>query len=201
MLNNISRRTFVALASSSLAMTATPSWALTQGEARTLVDSLVAKINSVIGSGKSEAAIIKEFQGIFRRYADVPIMAQYALGVDGRRASAGQKRAFGKAFEIYIARKYGKRFREFVGGKIEVKSSRKTKVGYEVKTTASLRGSAPFEVTFLVSSKSGKDLFFNMFIEGVNLLLTERTEIGALLDRNGGKIDKMIADLEKLADP
>jgi phospholipid transport system substrate-binding protein len=64
-----------------------------------------------------------------------------------------------------------------------------------------LRGSAPFEVTFLVSSKSGKDLFFNMFIEGVNLLLTERTEIGALLDRNGGKIDKMIADLEKLADP
>ena len=195
--NNISRRTFVALASSSLAMTATPSWALTQGEARTLVDRLVAKINSVIGSGKSEAAIIKEFQGIFRRYADVPIMAQYALGVDGRRASAGQKRAFGKAFEIYIARKYGKRFREFVGGKVEVKSSRKIKAGYEVKTTASLRGSAPFEVTFLVSSKSGKDLFFNMFIEGANLLLTERTEIGALLDRNGGNIDKMIADLKK----
>ncbi|MDA9361922.1 ABC transporter substrate-binding protein [Ascidiaceihabitans sp.] len=201
MRNNITRRKFVALASSSVAIAGTPSWALTQVEARNLIDSLVAKINSVIGSGKPEATMIKELQGIFRRYADVQIMAQYALGVDGRRASASQKRAFGKAFEIYIARKYGKRFREFVGGKVEVKSSRKTKVGYEVKTTATLRGSAPFEVTFLVSSKSGKDLFFNMFIEGVNLLLTERTEIGALLDRNGGKIDKMIADLEKLADP
>ena len=197
MLTNITRRTFVALASSSIAIAATPSWALTQDEARKLVDSLVAKINSVIGSGKSEAAMIKEFQGIFRRYADVPIMAQYALGVDGRRASASQKRAFGKAFEIYIASKYGKRFREFVGSKVEVKSSRKINAGYEVKTKASLRGSAPFEVTFLVSSKSGKDLFFNMFIEGVNLLLTERTEIGALLDRNGGNFDKMIADLKK----
>ena len=197
MLNNITRRTFVALASSSIAIAATPSWALTQDEARKLVDSLVAKINSVIGSGKSEAAMIKEFQGIFRRYADVPIMAQYALGVDGRRASASQKRAFGKAFEIYIANKYGKRFHEFVGSKVEVKSSRKINAGYEVKTKASLRGSAPFEVTFLVSSKSGKDLFFNMFIEGVNLLLTERTEIGALLDRNGGNFDKMIADLKK----
>jgi phospholipid transport system substrate-binding protein len=197
MLNNITRRTFVALASSSIAIAATPSWALPQDEARKLVDSLVAKINSVIGSGKSEAAMIKEFQGIFRRYADVPIMAQYALGVDGRRASASQKRAFGKAFEIYIANKYGKRFREFVGSKVEVKSSRKINAGYEVKTKASLRGSAPFEVTFLVSSKSGKDLFFNMFIEGVNLLLTERTEIGALLDRNGGNFDKMIADLKK----
>ena len=197
MLNNITRRTFVALASSSIAIAATPSWALTQDEARKLVDSLVAKINSVIGSGKSEAAMIKEFQRIFRRYADVPIMAQYALGVDGRRASASQKRAFGKAFEIYIASKYGKRFREFVGSKVEVKSSREINAGYEVKTKASLRGSAPFEVTFLVSSKSGKDLFFNMFIEGVNLLLTERTEIGALLDRNGGNFDKMIADLKK----
>ena len=72
------------------------------------------------------------------------------------------------------------RFRDLVGGKVAVKSSRKIKAGYEIKTKASLRGSAPFEVTFLISSKSGKDLFFNMFVEGVSLLLTERSEIGAL---------------------
>ena len=52
-------------------------------------------------------------------------------------------------------------------------------------------------MTFQVSDRAGKDLFFNMFIEGVNLLLTERTEVGALLDRNGGDIDAMIADLSK----
>jgi len=197
MINNITRRTFVAMGSSCVAVSATPSWALSQGAALKLVDSLLAQINSVIESGKSETAIIKEFQIIFRQYADVPIMAQYALGVDGRRASVRQKRAFGKAFEVYITRKYGKRFREFVGGKIEVKSSRKINAGYEVKTKATLRGSPPFEVTFLISSKSGKNLFFNMLVEGVNLLLTERTEIGALLDRHGGDFDKMISDLKK----
>jgi phospholipid transport system substrate-binding protein len=197
MLNKITRRTFLASATSAIAFAATPLLALTEAGARGLIDGLVAKINRAIASGKSEAGMIKEFQGIFRRYADVPIMAQYALGVDGRSASASQKRVFGKAFEGYIARKYGKRFREFIGGKIEVKSARKIKAGYEIKTTAFLRGESPFEVTFLVSSKSGKDLFFNMFIEGVNLLLTERTEIGALLDRNGGNFDKMIADLKK----
>ena len=36
-----------------------------------------------------------------------------------------------------------------------------------------------------------------MFIEGINMLLTERTEIGAMLDRRGGNIDAMIADLRK----
>ncbi|MBL4767352.1 MAG: ABC transporter substrate-binding protein, partial [Rhodobacteraceae bacterium] len=53
--------------------------------------------------------------------------------------------------------------------------------------------------TFLVSDKSGKEKFFNMFIEGVNLLLTERTEIGAMLDRRKGNIDQMTADLKKLS--
>lgn len=46
-----------------------------------------------------------------------------------------------------------------------------------------------------MSDRTGRDLFFNMFIEGVNLLLTERTEIGAMIDRNGGNIDAMIANL------
>ena len=81
MLNKITRRTFLASATSAFAFAATPLLALTEAGARGLVDGLVAKINSVIASGKSEAGMIKEFQGIFKRYADVPIMAQYALGV------------------------------------------------------------------------------------------------------------------------
>jgi phospholipid transport system substrate-binding protein len=52
-------------------------------------------------------------------------------------------------------------------------------------------------VSFHVSDRSGKDLFFNMYIEGVNLLLTERTEIGAMLDKRRGDIDAMIRDLKK----
>lgn len=38
-----------------------------------------------------------------------------------------------------------------------------------------------------------------MFIEGVNLLLTERTEIGAILDSNKGDIDALIAELKRLS--
>ncbi len=196
MFNNITRRAFLAATGSTLL--AGPALALTEPQARKLVDQLVGEINKVIGSGKSENAMIRDFERIFERYADVPIMAQYALGVDGRRASNAQKRKFGDAFASYISRKYGKRFREFIGGKIEVRSARAIRAGYEIKTTAFLRGESPFEVTFLVSDKSGRKLFFNMFIEGVNLLLTERTEIGALLDRNGGNIDKMISDLSRL---
>jgi phospholipid transport system substrate-binding protein len=57
---------------------------------------------------------------------------------------------------------------------------------------------APFDVTFQLSNRSGDSRFVNIFIEGVNLLLTERTEIGALLDRRGGSIEKLTRDLRDI---
>ncbi len=195
-----SRRGFLATACSFAALAALPSQllALTEAGARQLVNRVVAEINRVIASGGSDASKIRDFEKIFSTYADTAIMARYALGADARSASAGQMRAFTDAFEVYIANKYGRRFREFVGGTVTVKSARPIKAGYEIRAQADLQGQSPFDVTFLVSDKSGRDKFFNMFIEGVNLLLTERTEIGAMLDRRKGNIDQLIADLKAM---
>jgi len=193
------RRLFIAAASSAAAVfPAFPAFALNEARAEQLINSLVEDINRVIASGKGQNAMFRDFERIFAKYSDTSYIAAYAMGVDGRRASNGQKRAFSKAFQGYISRKYGRRFREFIGGRLEVKGVRRVKNWFEVETTAFLRGEAPFTVTFHVSDRSGRDLFFNMFIEGVNLLLTERTEIGALIDRNGGNLDAMISDLDKL---
>lgn len=192
------RRSFLTgLTASAALVPAAPLWALNEAGASALISSLVTDINKVIASGKAENAMFREFERIFKRYSDTSYIAAYALGVDARRASAAQKRNFSKTFQGYISRKYGKRFREFIGGSLEVKSVKRVKKWYEVSTTAFLQGQAPFEVTFLVSDRSGKDLFFNMYIEGVNLLLTERTEIGAILDSNKGDIDAMIAELKR----
>ena len=192
------RRSFLTgLTASAALVPAAPLWALNEAGASKLINSLVTDINKVIASGKAENAMFREFERIFKRYSDTSYIAAYALGVDARRASSAQKRNFSKAFQAYISRKYGKRFREFIGGSLEVKSVKRVKKWYEVSTLARLQGQAPFEVTFLVSDSSGKDLFFNMYIEGVNLLLTERTEIGAILDSNKGNIDAMITELKR----
>ncbi len=197
---NMIRRSFLgsAAAFAGFAALPMPALALTEAGAKQLVNQLVGEINSVISSGRSQNAMIQDFERIFVRYADVPIMARYALGNDARSASKAQMAAFTGAFQSYIARKYGRRFREFIGGSVEVTSTRKIKSGYEIRSIAKLRGESPFEVTFLVSDKSGREKFFNMFIEGVNLLLTERTEIGAMLDKRKGNIDQLTADLAKL---
>ncbi|WP_420585750.1 ABC transporter substrate-binding protein [Ruegeria sp.] len=195
--NLMNRRSFIATGLAGAMMTALPAFAQTEASAKALVVSVVDDINRVIASGKSENAMLRDFEKIFVQYADVPIMARYVLGADGRSASPSQLRQFTDAFQGYIANKYGRRFREFIGGEVTVRNARKIKAGYEVRTSVKLKGSSPFEVTFLVSDKSGREKFFNMFIEGVNMLLTERTEVGAMLDARGGDLNRLIKDMKR----
>ena len=175
-----------------------PALALTADAAKALVDKTVATVNAIINSGKSEGAMLKDFEKLFVTYADVPAIARSVLGTAARSASKGQLSAYTKAFQGYISRKYGRRFREFQGGQIDVAEARPVKSYFEVVSTARLKGEAPFEVRWHVSDKSGKSLFFNIIIEGVNMLASERTEMGALLDQRGGDIDRLIADLKTL---
>ncbi len=196
----LSRRGFVAGLFAGLAVLALPrgASALTVDQARTLVDKTVADINSIISSGKGEGAMLRDFEQLFARYADVPTIARSALGPSARQASKAQLSAFTKAFQGYISRKYGRRFREFIGGRIEVNEARALKSYFEVVSTAYLKGSSPFEVRWHVSDKAGKSLFFNIIIEGVNMLASERTEVGALLDQRGGDLDRLIVDMASL---
>jgi phospholipid transport system substrate-binding protein len=192
----LNRRTVLATMAGGVAVAlAPPARALNADEARRLVDRLTDEVMSVINSGDSEAAMLKEFERIFARYADVPIIARTTLGVAWRSASASQRTAYVEAFRGYMARKYGKRFREFIGSEITVTGSRPEKSFYVVDSTVKLSGQAPFEVNWLVSDKSGKDLMFNLIIEGINMLRSEREEIGLMLDQNGGNIDKLITQL------
>ena len=196
--DTITRRGLVIAAGATalLGLLPRPAAALDTASARALIDMAIGDVNKVINSGKPEPAMYKDFEGIFARYADVPAIARSALGPAARGASAGQMSAFTKAYQGYIGRKYGRRFREFIGGRIEVVNAKPLKSYYEVISVAHLQGEAPFDLRWHVSNKSGKDLFFNIIIEGVNMLASERAELGAMLDKRKGNLDALIEDLK-----
>lgn len=196
----VARRSVLAGLVASTAVFALPLHAspLTLSEARDLITRAIGEVNDTINSGKSESAMFVDFERIFARYADVAAIARSALGVASRSASAAQMKTFTAAFQGYISRKYGRRFREFIGSDIVVTDARPLKTYFEVISVAHLRGQAPFEVRWHVADKSGKNLFFNIIIEGINMLASERTEIGAMLDRRGGDIAALIEDLKRI---
>ncbi len=196
-MNKLNRRTFVVATLAAPLVTALPAAALSPRSARQLVVKVVDEINKIISSGKSEGGMISDFEQLFTDYGDVDLIARYTLGVEARSLNSSELAKYRKAFQGYMARKYGKRFREFIGGSVVVEGAKTVKSWVDVHTSATLAGTAPFEVVFSVSDRTGTDKFFNMYIEGVNLLLSERTEILAMLDRRRGKIDRLIEDLAK----
>jgi phospholipid transport system substrate-binding protein len=194
----LTRRIFGAALAGGAAMALVPGAALALdiNTARALIDKAIADVNKVINSGKAEAAMYRDFEKIFANYADVPVIARSALGVAAKSASAAQMSAFTKAYQGYIGRKYGRRFREFIGGKIEVTDARPVKSYFEVISVAYLQGESPFDLRWHVSNKSGRDLFFNIIIEGVNMLASERQEVGSMLDARGGDLNALIEALK-----
>ena len=189
----IARRSFLLGLTST--MVAGPAFALDKATATQLVDRLVAEINRAINFGGSEAKLITAFENIFAQYADVNIIARSALGPAARSASSSELSAFILAFRGYIARKYGKRFQEFIGSEIVVKGTKNRGKFFEVEALVRLKGTTAFEVSFRVSDRSGENLFFDIIIEGISLLSSERVEIGALLDARNGNIARLTRDL------
>lgn len=195
--NSISRRSLLAALPLTLAIACgRPALAFGVADARALIDTVVGEITRIINSGKSEKAMLADFEVLFGKYGDRDTIAQLVLGPDGRSASSSQKRAFAVAFQGYLSRKYGRRFREFIGGRIEVRDARSVKSFYEVTAEVYLKGEAPFLVEFVVAAQTQR--FIDLRIEGISVVKAERTEIGALLDERHGDLDRLIRDLPGL---
>ncbi|MDB6176762.1 ABC transporter substrate-binding protein [Paracoccus sp. Z330] len=194
----IDRRRLLALGgAAAFALTAGPVSAMTASSAQGLIQSAVDDVFKVINSGQSPARMYQQFEAVFARYADVNIIARSVLGPPARQIGDAEFAAYRSAFQGYIGRKYGKRFREFIGSQIEVEGAHPLKSYYAVDAVAYLNGRAPMDIEWHVSDKSGQVRFFNLIIEGVNMLASERAEMAAMLSRRKGDVAALTEDLKR----
>lgn len=200
-LNDMTRRGLLGTAAATLAMASLPmaARAMSTGQAEAMILKVTQEVQAIINSGKPEAAIIREFEKIFDRYTNVRAIAATVLGPPWRSASAAEQRAYVEAFRGYASRKYGKRFNEFKGASIKVTSSRDFGAkGIFVESIVTTSKWKPFPVEWHVVERNGKLEFFDLSIEGVKLISSERTEIRALLAQSGGSVGKLAQLLSTL---
>jgi phospholipid transport system substrate-binding protein len=177
-----------------------PARAASTAQAEALVTKLAGELMQLVNSGRSEAQTYAGFEGILARYADMPAVAASVLGPPWRGASAGQKQAFVAAFRHYLARRYGKQFREYRNARIVVAGARDGgKAGVLVSSKVVRSGQEDIAVDWQVSDRSGSVRVVNLIIEGVSMLANERAQVGAMLDAQRGSIDGLIAQLNAQA--
>lgn len=197
--NDLSRRALLILGGAAAVTLPMSAHAMSTADAEALILKVTQEVQGVINSGKSEAAIIRDFERMFDRYTNVRSIAGTVLGPPWRSASPAEQKAYVDAFKGYVSRKYGKRFREFQGARIEVTTSRDFGAkGIFVQSVVKTSKWAPFPVEWHVIERNGRLEFFDLSIEGVKLISTERSEIRALLNANGGSVGKLAQALQRL---
>lgn len=189
------RRGFLGLICAGAMLVAAPARAMDAGAAQAAIQASVSEVLAIVNSGAPPAQMYDRFEGVFVRHADVDAIARSALGPTARKIDTATFAEFRSAMTGYIARKYGRRFNEFIGSRIDVGAARPVKSFWSVASTAYLNGRSPMQIEWHVSDKAGAPRFFNLIIEGVNMLASEREEISAMLARRKGDMRGLIADL------
>ena len=193
--NNKTRR-FVMMSFLGIAgLYASPVFAFKKSDAEKLIKNLTNDVLGAVNEQKSKDIMFSRFEEIFSKYADVPLIARKALGPTWRGASKAQRSAYVSAFRGYMARYYGKRFEEFLGSEIIVSNSRKTSGGFLVGSNIILKDGSIYQAQWHVIDARGKYLMYNLFLEGVSVLSDVRVQIGSMLDKRAGSIDRLIEHL------
>jgi len=181
----------------------TPSFAaaLSDSEAtahvQSTIDEVVALVNEP-GNGTEKAPRLRD---IMERRAAMPEIARFAAGLAWRSMNDDQQARFVSAFAKYVSSIYANRFQEYSGAPANGKLYQMGQVidagkkGMLVKTSIARRNEAPVAVDWLVTDKSGRVVIADIVIEGVSMLVTQREEIGAMLESRNGDIEKLITDL------
>lgn len=192
------RRRFLVAASTAagLAAIARPAAALTPEEARAHVRDAVDAVLELVKSDAGTAEKAERLRKIFDRVAAMPQIARFSAGVAWRDMSESQQSAFTESFVQYLSRSYARRFQEYSGGSVEIDGVTDAgRRGLLVETTVVQPDAEPVTVEWMVSDRPGRIVIADIIIEGVSLLITQREEISAMLEKRNGNVDKLIADL------
>ena len=177
------------------------SHALSEDEATAHVQMTIDEIMTLVDSSGDGASKASRLLAIMERRAAMPQIARFAAGIAWRGMNDDQQTRFVAAFGTFISRIYAGRFQEYAGGgppgegfKIGrvIDAGRK---GMLVKTSIIRTGAAPVVVEWLVTDRPGRIVITDFVIEGISMLITEREEIGSMLEARGGNVEKLIADL------
>ncbi len=177
------------------------SHALSEDEAIAHVQSTITEILALVDGPGDTASKAPRLLAIMERRAAMPQIARFAAGIAWRGMNGDQQTRFVAAFGMFISRVYAGRFQEYAGGGPPGEGFKMGRVidagrkGMLVKTSIIRTGEAPVVVEWLVTDRPGRVVITDFVIEGISMLVTEREEIGGMLEARGGNVEKLIADL------
>ena len=156
-------------------------------------------IAALTGEDLTDAELEARFRELFVIGFDVPAIARRALGRYWSRATAEERREYVRLFEDLIVHTYAARFRHYSGEQFVVHGLRPGPAGSTIveSRVISPKGDPPVRVDWLVTQDDARYKIQDVIIEGVSMVITQRSEFASVIRQRGGKVAGLIKALRE----
>ena len=172
---------------------AAPPSAIT-ADADVFMNELWTRAVEVLSKKFPVAERLARFRQLFHADFDGPGIARFVLGRYWRSASKEEQQEYLNLFEDYVVFVYGTRLSNFSGETFKVRGSRTDENGTIVSTDIlHPGGEPPIKVDWRLVSDNGAFKINDVVIEGISMMVTQRSEFASVIQRHGGQIGGLLA--------
>ena len=192
------RRRSVALGAllSAILLLAAPGEASAQ-DARAFIGNLGEQAIQVLGPGVPAPQRLARFRELFRNDFDMRGIGQFVLGRYWRTASPQEQQEFLTLFQEYIVRAYAARLGEYGGEPFRVTGARANGEETIVSSEIIRPNGSRIEVVWFLAGHGGQYKITDVYVGGVSMKVTQRDEFASVIQRNGGRVDALLAQLRQ----
>ena len=160
---------------------------------KTLADDAITNLT---GNALTDTQRQEKLRSILRSYFDVSSIGKWVLGRHWRKANAAERTEYLGLFEDLIVNTYALRFKSYSNEKIKLTGTASRGQTAVVKSVIQREGQQPVRVDWRVTYPDGQYKIFDVVIEGVSMIQTQRSEFSSVIRRNGGNVSGLIATLK-----
>jgi phospholipid transport system substrate-binding protein len=134
------------------------------------------------------------FDQLFRQDFDLSGISRFVLGSYWRVASEPERQEFQRLFEYRVMMTYGPRLADYRAEGLKVTGKRLDPGGLVVMSQIIRpRGAAPIPIDWRLSVCDGLYKISDIVVDGVSMAATQRSEFGQMIQRNGGRVENLLA--------
>jgi phospholipid transport system substrate-binding protein len=133
------------------------------------------------------------FRELFHKDFDTPGIARFVLGRYWRTASPEEQREFLKLFDEYVVYVYTARLSDFEGEQFKITGAHPDQDSVLVSSDVITPGAPqPLKVDWRLVSDDGAYKISDVIVDGVSMLVTQRSEFASVIQRHGGQVQGLI---------
>lgn len=166
--------------------------------AKNFIDTIARDaLNTISSKTLPKSQKQAKLESIFSRNVDIAWVGRFVMGRFWREASEPQRKRYLKAYEQFIITHYAARFTEYTSGDytiVGVRDDTEDSVIVSMEIATGTAGDPPVLIDYRVREDKGGYKVFDIIIEGVSMITTQRSEFASILGAQG--VDGLISQLE-----